>query len=232
MNIEFHCLSWTNNNPKLQENHKKVFSHFNIPMNYTVENIHHGKWMNEILNTRNPDVFVFFDIDCVLMNMDVINESIELCQKNYLIGNAQVTNCIKAKHDLFCAPSFFVISKKMYEYLGKPNPENNRRSDVGQEITRSAVDMERRIKMYFPTSFQEIPVGGIWRLSSYGYYGIGTIYDEKIYHLYQARFQKNLDLFEETCNHIIAGKLDQINRKYNSRHEWMNVLPIEDDYGN
>jgi hypothetical protein len=125
-----------------------------------------------------------------------------------------------------------VISKQYYEAIGKPNTVNNHRSDVAQELTRAAVEHEKRIKMYFPTSFQGIPRGGIWRLGGYGYYGIGTIYDNKMYHLYQTRFAKNVDMFVETCNHILTGNLDQINRQYDSRSEWMGKLPIEDEYGN
>jgi hypothetical protein len=102
---------------------------------------------------------------------------------------------------------------------------------MAQELTRAAVEKEKRLKMYFPTSFQSTPAGGIWRLSGYGYYGIGTIYDEKFYHLYQTRFKQNVDLFVETCELILSDRIDQINRKYSSREEWMGKLPIEDEYG-
>ncbi|NDB86397.1 MAG: hypothetical protein EB127_27420, partial [Alphaproteobacteria bacterium] len=107
----------------------------------------------------------------------------------------------------------------------------NRRSDIAQELTRSAVEHEKRTKMYYPITFQGIPKGGVWRLSGYGYYGIGTIYDNKTYHLFQTRFKENVDLFVETCDHVINGRLDQINRKYNCKEEYMGILPIEDEYG-
>jgi hypothetical protein len=231
MQVEIHTLSWENSNPKILEMHKKVMSHFNIPVFYTVKNIHHGEWMNSVLTTSTADIIFFLDADCVPLKREFILEAIGYCQRGYLVGNAQVTNCIKAKHDLFCAPSFIGITKQMYESLGKPNAMNNERSDVAQEITRAAVDREKRIKMYFPTSFQGVPSGGIWRLSSYGYYGVGTIYEDKMYHLYQSRHQKNIDMFVQTCNHILEGTMDQIDKKYDSRSEWMDILPIEDDYG-
>jgi glycosyltransferase involved in cell wall biosynthesis len=231
MQVQIHTLSWENNNPIILETHKKVMSHFDIPVFYTIKNANHGQWMNSVLSSTTADIIIFLDVDCVPLKREFILETIGYCQRGYLVGNAQVTNCIKAKHDLFCAPSFIGISKEMYENLGRPNCINNERSDVGQEITRAAVEKEKRIKMYFPSSFQEIPSGGIWRLSSYGYYGIGTLYENKIYHLYQSRLQRNIDLFVQTCNHILEGTIDRIDKKYDSRSEWMNILPIEDEYG-
>ena len=231
MTVEVHTLSWKNNNPLLVEHHKKVMSHFEIPVNYTIEDINHAVWMNNVLNTSKADIICFLDIDCIPIKKDFILEGIDYCQRGYLVGNAQVTNCIKAKHDLFCAPSFLIISKKMYEDLGSPTTLNNQRSDTAQEITRAAVENEKRIKMYFPTSFQEVPIRGIWRLSSYGYYGIGTLYDNKMYHLFQSRIQRNIDLFVQTCDHVVSGSISQIDKKYDSRSEWMNKLPIEDEYG-
>ena len=231
MKISVHTLAWSNSNPVVLETHKKVMNYFSIPVNYTQENIHHGEWIDRVLENTDSDVFVFIDVDCVPLTREAIDESISYCANGYLVGNAQVTNCIRAKHDLFCAPSFFVISKRYYEIIGKPSAVNNTRSDVAQEITRAAVEKEMRIKMHFPTSFQGVPRGGIWRLSSYGYYGIGTVYDNKMYHLYQTRYAENVKLFVDTCDHIIGGRIDSIDRKYDSRSELMGSLPIEDEYG-
>lgn len=231
MKITFNSLRWTDNNPLVIEYQKKVMDHFGIQLNVTEENIHHGKWIDRTIQNDDSDIFVFMDSDCVPLTLEAVNESIEFCKRGYLVGNAQVTNCIRAKHDIFCAPSFLVISKDFYNSIGRPSAVNNHRSDIAQEFTRAAVEREKRLKMYFPTSFQSTPAGGIWRLSGYGYYGIGTIYDEKFYHLYQTRFKHNVDLFVETCFHIIKGKLENINRKYDCKSELMGVLPVEDEYG-
>lgn len=231
MKISFNTLYWDNTDPELITCHKKVMSHFDINVNYTNKNINHGVWMDHVLTNTDADIFVFIDSDCVPLNKEAIDEAIQYCANGYMVGNAQVTNCIKAKHDLFCAPSFLVISKPYYERIGKPSAINNKKSDIAQELTRAAVDAELRIKMNFPSSFQSIPSGGIWRLSGYGYYGIGTIFDQKIYHLFQARFKKNIELFKETTNCILRGDLGSINKTYDCRSEHAGNLQIEDDYG-
>jgi len=231
MKITFNSLRWTDNNPRVIEYQKKVMDHFGVDLNITNVNILHGKWIDRTLQTSDSDIFIFMDSDCVPLTFEAITESIEYCKRGYLVGNAQVTNCIKAKHDIFCAPSFLVISKDFYNSIGRPSAVNNHRSDMAQEFTRAAVEKEKRLKMHFPTSFQSVPAGGIWRLSGYGYYGIGTIYDEKFYHLYQTRFKQNVDLFVETCEFILKDKLENINRRYDCKSELMGVLPIEDEYG-
>jgi len=234
MNYKIYTLAWTNNDPRMIEAHKKVFEFFNLPINYTFENIHHGVWMDQIFHTSDAEILVFFDFDCVPLSKEAVEEAISLAQNGYLVGNAGITNCIKAKHDYFCAPSFLAISKKYYEEIGKPSCVNCeiKKSDIAQNLTRAAIEKEKRLKTYFPTSFQTTSESnGIWRLSGYGYFGIGTIFDEKFYHLAQGRMSYNVNLFVETCNYIINGQNEKINRKYDSKKEWMNILHVDDEYG-
>lgn len=230
MNIGIHTLCWKTLNPRVKEIHKKVMDHYEIPVNYWHETTEPGPWMNRIMETVNNDAFIFLDADCIPMNENALHEIIDYAKRGYIVGPAQVTNCIKAKHDYFCAPACLAITKEKYLALGRPNCGQNPRSDVGQEITRKAIEQEKKIKMYFPVGFDEVPAGGIWRLSGYGYYGVGTNFDNKLYHLFQSRFDKNLDLYEKTADKIIAG--EPIISKYNSKDEHEGKLAIEDNYGN
>jgi hypothetical protein len=233
MKVSIHSLRWENNDPRIVDSQRKVFDHFGIPLQITEKNIHHMVWMDSIFNNVDADIYVFFDGDCVPISYDALSESIKFCESGYLVGNAQVTNCINAKHDLFCGASFLAVSRDYYNDIGRPSAMQNSetRCDGAQQITRNAVHHEKRIKMWFPTTFQTVPNGGIWRLSSYGYYGVGTVYDNKTYHLFQSRLSKNVDLFVETCTHIVNDRPDLINRQYDCRSEYSGILPIEDDYG-
>jgi len=229
--VSINTLYWDNTDQNVIDYHKKVMKYFDLDVHYTQQNINHGLWIDSILTKGDADVFVFMDSDCIPLKREAIDEAIQYCANGYMVGNAQVTNCIRAKHDLFCAPSFLVISRPYYERIGKPSAVNNKRSDVAQELTRAAVDAELRLKMNFPTSFQSVPAGGIWRLSGYGYYGIGTIFDDKIYHLFQTRFKQNVELFKDTAGCVLRGDLASINRRYDCRSEHAGTLQIEDDYG-
>ncbi len=39
-------------------------------------------------------------------------------------------------------------------------------------------------------------------LSNLGYYGIGTVFDNSIYHLYQSRMAENIELFVKRCDQV------------------------------
>jgi len=230
MKVTIHSLQ-NKINPLVPEWQKKVFDHFGLDINILHADMVHGQFIDYILNNVDSEIYIFMDLDCIPLSYDAIVESVDYAADGYLVGNAQVVNCIKAKHYFYCAPSFLTISKDFYNKIGKPSAMNNHRSDMAGEFTRCADEREKRLKMWYPTTFQDVPSDGIWRLSSYGYYGIGTIYDNRSYHLFQTRFNKNIDLFVDTCKYVIDGKPELINRKYDCRSEYRGVLPINDEYG-
>jgi len=58
------------------------------------------------------------------------------------------------------------------------------------------------------TRYEKTPAEGCWPLASYGYYGIGTVFEDQIYHLFQSRTAENIELFVKRCNELIQGQLD------------------------
>ena len=76
---------------------------------------------------------------------------------------------------------------------------------MGEEITRAAELLGQRFRVLYPDSFEREPREGLWPLGHYGYYGIGTVFDQTVYHLYQGRFGSNLQLFIQRCDEIAAG---------------------------
>ena len=54
-----------------------------------------------------------------------------------------------------------------------------------------------------PTYFEKGSSEGVWPLGSLGYYGIGTVFDNSIYHLYQSRMAENIELFVSRCKQVI-----------------------------
>lgn len=209
MNITVHSLHWNNVDRRIVDAHAKVMKKFDIPVNYTSANIPHGQWMNKICREMNSDVFVFFDADCVPLDREIVDESVKYAIKNdTFIGIAQASNHIPPFNHIFAAPAFFVITKSCYNSLGNPSFSENSRSDVAEEVSHIADSARKRYRCLYPTRFDGVPMEGVWRLSNYGYFGIGTLFADRIYHLYQGRFNKNIELFMKRCDQVVAGKFD------------------------
>jgi hypothetical protein len=59
-----------------------------------------------------------------------------------------------------------------------------------------------------PTYFEKPSSEGIWPLSNLCYYGIGTVFDNSIYHLYQSRMAENIEMFVKRCDQVIDGSFN------------------------
>lgn len=191
---------------KIVDSHKKVMRHFGIEVMYHAKNQSHFDWMDEITHISKADIIGFIDIDCVPINPLVVDMFIKYAAtNNSFIGPAQVSNHIAPATHIFAAPSFLFISTDCYERLGRPSFSYNYRSDAAEEISHVAESMCMNFKTIYPTKFEEISQAGIWRLGSYGCYGIGTVYDDLIYHLYESRIclPHNITRFQNRCDQII-----------------------------
>ena len=62
-----------------------------------------------------------------------------------------------------------------------------------------------KYRALMPTYFEKPSSEGIWPLSNLGYYGIGTVFNDSVYHLYQSRMAENIDMFVKRCEEVISG---------------------------
>jgi hypothetical protein len=197
-------------NERIVNSHSSVMKHFDIDVQYTHANVRHGLWMDHVILSQDSDVFVFSDIDCVPLNREVYDKAIEYVSKHdTFIGPGQASNHIHPKSHVFASPAFFFITKSCYERLGNPTFAETQRSDVAEEVSYVAEEKGQRYRCWYPTLFDDVPVEGVWRLSNYGFYGIGTIFGTSVYHLYQSRFNKNVELFERRCSQIVNNSFDK-----------------------
>ena len=65
-----------------------------------------------------------------------------------------------------------------------------------------AEDRGMKYRALMPTYFEKPSSEGIWPLSNLGYYGIGTVFDNSIYHLYQSRMAENIEMFVKRCDQV------------------------------
>lgn len=207
--VEFHSFHWDNFSKEVLQAHQSVMKHFGIPIQYTQKNIPHGQWLNEVLSQATSDIIVIIEPDLIPLDKKIVIDAIEYARVNdSFIGCAQVSNHLGTASHIFASPAFFVITKSCYKKLGSPSFLENKRSDVAEELSYIAEEKGIRYRTLFPTMYEKAPKEGCWPLASYGFYGIGTIFDHKIYHLFQSRTAENITLFVERCNNVINGNLD------------------------
>ena len=58
---------------------------------------------------------------------------------------------------------------------------------------------------FYNSGVGAVPLATMTSILGTGYFGIGTIFDNSIYHLYQGRYNTNVELFEKRCQEIIDG---------------------------
>lgn len=202
--VDFYSLHWNNIDERILENHKKIMKFFDIPMNYhNLDRVSHGHWMQWVVENSEADVVVFFEPDCIPLNKKYL-EYITYCyQYNTFIGIAQVSNHIPPKSHIYAGPGFYCISKNAFNTLKKPNFCETARSDVAEEVSYKAENIGLKYRALMPTYFEKEPEEGVWPLSNLGYYGIGTVYDNSVYHLFQSRYAQNIKMFINRCEQIL-----------------------------
>lgn len=206
MKVEINTLYWDNGS-YLIESHKKVTEFLNLPVNYhNLNGVRHGEWMDYVLENSDSDIVGFFDNDCVPLNRNIVVYAVNyVATTKSFIGAAQCTNHIPPYSHIFAAPCFFFICRDTWIKLGKPSFLENSRADVGEEVSYVAEQHKLNYKALYPSHFEREPVEGVWKMGNYGYFGIGTVFANSIYHLYQGRMGTNADLFAERCSQIVSG---------------------------
>jgi hypothetical protein len=206
MKIEFASLHWNNVDSEMLAAHKRVMEYFNIPMNYhNRTGVNHGMWMQWVINNSESDVIVVMEPDCIPLNKNFIDYIKYAYRHETFVGIAQVSNHIPPRSHIYAAPGFYAISKKAYDKLDRPSFTETRRSDTAEEISYLAEERSMKYRALMPTYFEKPSSEGLWPLSNLGYYGIGTVFDNSIYHLYQSRMAENIDMFVKRCDEVING---------------------------
>ena len=203
MKLQLNSLYWPNYNQKMLMAHKKVMDHFGLVVTYCEDQINHGEWMDRIISSSKADVIGFIEPDCIPLTREIVLDSARYALNNEsFVGIAQASNHIPPKSHIYAAPAFYFISKKCWEKV-KVSYSETQRSDVGEEFCYKAEALGIRYRTYYPNFFEREPVEGVWPLGSFGYYGVGTVFHNSIYHLYQGRMGNNADLYVKRCEQVI-----------------------------
>lgn len=143
----------------------------------------HAAAVDAHLKNNDWEYAIVVDIDCIPLNKDVIKEARDWVLKNTgLYSVAQNPNHLPGAPD-YASPAFIAFSKKTYEELGNPSFQGTKSWDVGGELTYRAREKNILIILMYP-SHVEIPK---WKFNDGKMFGIGTTYENKVYHHFEGR---------------------------------------------
>lgn len=192
-----------NVDPKLVAAQKKVFDVFNVNVNQILwrglGGNPHSDFVNHFIDNADCDFYVLFDIDSIPLRPDFLEILVKRAGKTKIVGAEQTTDMIS--DEPFAAPSCFIISKDLYNQMGRPSFNPTYRSDDTQELTHLA--WEQGIEVDFIRfSHCKIP-NYYWKFKDGRQYGFGSYYEDLAYHNFQARWDKFTQFFYEECENIV-----------------------------
>ena len=156
----------------------------------------HAHTVDLYLKNNEWDHAIIFDIDCIPLNRNVVKDTREWVLNNIgLYSVAQNPNHIQNAID-YASPAFIAFSRATYEILGEPSFQGTKQWDVGGEYTHRAIEQNLPIKLMYP-SHVEIPK---WKFADGSMFGIGTTYEDKIYHHFEGR--RITQSFLDKCKQI------------------------------
>jgi hypothetical protein len=203
MNVSVFSLYWDNVDDQIVWNQKRVMDMHGVHVQqHKIHNFDHGEWMDWVMNKEVGDAVLFMDIDCIMLDKDKALDWVSKAGNGTLVGNIQATNHMgkEIASKTFAAPSFLAVNKIMYKTLGSPSFKAGPYGDVAQALT----DTWR----WRGVPVELIPVTGFeiaeWDLPGKPQsYGVGTTFDNCIYHLFKSREQENIERFVRKCNGVV-----------------------------
>jgi hypothetical protein len=201
MNAGIFSLYWDNIDERVPEYQKKVMAHFNIPFNqHRINQLDHGEWMDWVLaRNEQMEVIMFFDIDCIPLDLQKVINCASMAMNGTLVGNEQASNHLDASRR-FAAPSFLCVQRRLWTMLGKPSCKAHYDGDVAQMLTDTWEYKNLPVHLLPVKDFEVAK----WDLPNRPQsYGIGTNYDDTTYHLFEVRENSNIERFVKKCEEII-----------------------------
>jgi hypothetical protein len=174
-----------------------VFNKFRIVLNQIKSSETHYDNLNIFIN--DYDIYVFFDIDCIPLNADVIPYLISRASSDTLIGCAQRANHKNNNQHIYAGPYCLAFSSNLYNKIGRPNFAPTKRGDTAEELTYACEAHKIPIQLLWPTHV-ETP---LWDLIDGKKFGPGTTYDKGIYHQFNSRLGDHLP-FVAKCKEVLG----------------------------
>jgi hypothetical protein len=208
MNTKIVSFYAENLNPLIVELQSKIFEKFSIPLEQVKFTGTHGSAIKQYLDNSEWDKIIIFDVDCIPLNKEVIDDVINMVDDDTIYGNAQISNSIP-----YAAPSFLSFTKKLYEssfcksFEGGFYPNKNGvmvEADCAEIFSRENEKKGKKIILSYP-KFCLNPQWNYDGDENYPpfVYGNGTIFNNDTFHCFQIRMPQIQDIFINYCKNIL-----------------------------
>jgi hypothetical protein len=179
---------------------RKIFNLFDLPLRQVLFLKTHPEAIDKILkNVTGYDYLIALDLDAVpLTNCCVPKLLFNVDYYGGVVGIAQQANHLHRNHP-YAGPACFAISMDVYSKLGSPSFNNTARSDVGEELTWRSHEAGIPVCLLWPTHVEEPK----WRLGNDKEFGLGTTYENEVYHAFETRFSSQR--FITRCKSILQN---------------------------
>lgn len=155
-----------NRSLEIHEWHRKVFNHFNLPINYIYIPFElgypYGKAIDYYVNSLLDyiDYFIFMDVDAIPLKNNSIETIINFIKNKETIWglSQQSTHILKngIPNHPYAGFSSCAFSKDLYIKLGKPTFSETPRGDIGEELTWRCEELGYNVCLSYPTEFHEL----------------------------------------------------------------------------
>lgn len=162
-------------------------------------------WMNRWRDLDFNEVIIIWDIDCIPINVDIVNEATAFADAGGIMGVAQ-----KASHIpdsiIYAGPAFLCFSLATWKSLGCPTFAATERADCAGELTYAAREKGIEVRLLYPSHVEKEE----WQLDGPIMFGRGTTFNNVIYHGFLSR-KGNTEGFIKKCKEVYEKQLDQAN---------------------
>jgi hypothetical protein len=174
--------------------------HFeSVPMCGRVPGIHHGMTAENYIKDTDYDAYILMDNDCIPLTEHVFPFYFHYMIQGKIIGCVQRANHIENNEHVYAGPMMLGFTKELYERLDSPTLGPTHRGDTAEELTYVAEKAGVEVKLLWPSHYEEKR----WTLINNKWFGIGTTYEDMVYHAFEISKVKAQELFYAKCNEIL-----------------------------
>jgi hypothetical protein len=189
-------------NPDLLKHQDLVFKKFGIPLEQIETKLPHPEAIDHFLNTEEWDILFLFDADCIPLNETVCSFGLRIVASNRMLYGASQRASHIPNSIVYVSPCFMVLTRVVWEKMGKPSFKATERCDVAGEVTHAAIENDVECFMMFPSHVEK----EMWPLIGNMKFGYGTTYGDSIYHAFESNANHgSTTRFIQKCQEVLAS---------------------------